>query len=363
MNALKKRYTRFFLKFLPCFAKCEAVPFFALAHVFVFVFAMFFSTYGYAQKYHHYVGVKAGGGLSTLNYPLSEGNQSKGFGGLGGFTYTYFFTPSIGINTGLEMAYYNAKAKLGNYAESYAASDSENETFIFNMYLNGYRETQNLLALQIPIMLRFDISDFSLFLGGKLGIPLMAEYRTKIGQLKTTGTYVDCDDPFENMPNHGYYNLSDLKTKAPLDLGLNYMLSAEIGYSFKISKNTSFYVGVYADYGLNELRKNTTLQGNIFAYNPDNPKDLIQNSILFAERKTASATELQDFSSKLNSLSAGIVLRYSFGYIPFKEYRKRKLIDYPMELRPLRPWKRKSVLEDNTEVEKEMRQGEKRIKG
>jgi len=112
----------------------------------------FFPLLGYAQ---HEFSIHGGGGMSFLKYEPSIGQQNNGFGGQYGLGYHYFFSPKLGIGTGLEFATYKAKFNANNINSIHNTIDVDGSPFEFRSSLRGYEENQTATILQIPVMMQY----------------------------------------------------------------------------------------------------------------------------------------------------------------------------------------------------------------
>jgi hypothetical protein len=121
------------------------------------------------------VSVNAGGGISSLNYklvdPTIDATLNLGLAGNAGLGLHFFFSNHIGLATGLEAALYNAK---------FTAPLSESP--------NNLIEKQNLIALQMPLMLKIMAplgqqknTHFYFGLGGRAGYSLMGNFNQTDG--------------------------------------------------------------------------------------------------------------------------------------------------------------------------------------
>ena len=138
-----------------------------------------------AQTRHQF-SIYAGGGLSTFDYATPAGSPAPGFSGALGADYVWFFSNTWGIATGLEVALFNGKYTLPTFSDAYPSHDGT-ERFEFNYALAHYRETQQAILLNIPLMLRFERGWFYAAIGAKACIRLGATYNNKADELQASG--------------------------------------------------------------------------------------------------------------------------------------------------------------------------------
>jgi hypothetical protein len=134
--------------------------------------------------------VYGGGGLSQLHYKLKGGKTFPGFGGQAGMGVTFFFNRYLGLHTGAEASWYNARVKADglqayspNRYDDYQ-NDDEIEKMKYSRYhltsaLRKYVEKQKALLVNIPIALHFQtVGRFKYYFlaGFKVGIPVRATY-------------------------------------------------------------------------------------------------------------------------------------------------------------------------------------------
>ena len=248
----------------------------------ILLFVTFSSLSALAQSAHEF-SVYAGGGLSTLNYSLREGNRNDGRGGDFGLGYTYFFHKQWGINTGLGLAFYNAKAVLNNGTVVITPNLQDNEGDTFDMYstLDGYEEKQNTMFLNIPVMLQYQTNKTNKFyaLGGvKIGIPLSGSYQITGATITNKGYYPKYDNWLTTQQFMGFGVFENQKPGGDLDLKVSFMLSAEAGMKWAIGNNLRLYTGLYVDYGLNDIVR--AHNKPVVNYSADAPENISINSAL-----------------------------------------------------------------------------------
>ena len=263
----------------------------------------------FAQEKHEF-SFYGGGGLSTLDYKATVGEQKSGSGGNFGLGYTFFFTPNWGLGTGVEFSSYKAGLDMdnaGNLSVSYMTVDMEGISFEFRSVVNAYEEKQRTGFLQIPLMLQFQTDgrrQFYAAAGGKAGIPLNGKYRTTVS-LSNSGYYAHENSLYDTQEFMGFGHFAGKKYEGELDFKTAYFLSVESGVKWRLCDKLSFYAGAYLDYGLNNINtakdQAAGLRPHFVEYNRANPPAFAVNSAISA------------FTGKMTPKSAGIKLRLAFG--------------------------------------------------
>jgi len=260
----------------------------------------------------HEFSVYGGGGLSTLKYKMSVGEQKNNFGGLAGIGYTYFFSSKIGLGSGAELALYNAKSTIDNLGDKYMAKDMEGAGFEFRSTVSNYEEKQKAMYVNIPLMLQFQTGKKHMFYaaaGGKIGIPLNGKYKTSGATIKNSGYYAEEDYEYTTQEFMGFGTFTGRDMDDDVDFKLAYIVSAEAGMKWKLKDNLSLYTGAYFDYGLNDIQKDNDRR--FVQYNTAKPKEFINNSVLTSQFSHNNKTE--NFTDKINLMSVGLKVKLAFG--------------------------------------------------
>jgi len=242
------------------------------------------------------------GGLSTLNYKITDfpdypgAKMKMGLGGGLGFGFNYFFSDNIGLVTGLEAALYRA---------SFSAPITRSMGILFDpIDIHDFKESQNYLALQLPIMVQFlapmdplGIRHFYAGIGGKVGYGLWGNY-------KQSGV------AWREMP----FDTKESLKFAPF----NAMGSVEAGVRWKLGGNMALYTGIYADYGFLNIIPDVAEAPDDALCGPDK-NGLYHNSILAANYPDygspthGSRVATARYTDKVSSLAAGIKIKLAFG--------------------------------------------------
>lgn len=291
------------------------------------------TTYGQSQQNKHEFSVWGAGGISSLQYDPVIGDNSLGLGGFAGLGYSYFFHYNWGISIGAEYSILNGKTKMPLFTENYY-TPSTNSEYIYHMFVDGknFEQTHTANYINIPLMVKFVSNEigngkrFYAAAGAKVGIPVKGSYKSK-GSMTTKGWEVDdngdyfTNDPYVNMPHHGFGTYQVSSKKEDIDFKTNVMLSLEAGMKWRLKSNNKWflYTGLYLDYGLSDVRD----EGNsaVYAYNPKSPSKYTMNSIFESEYDGAS------FTDKVNTLSAGIKVQLTFGSNLFSKKTKAPVVE------------------------------------
>jgi len=248
--------------------------------------ALLMGTHVFANEFSAYIG----GGLSTLMYDMKGSDKSNGFGGLFGLGYTYFFTPNWGVGSGLEIAFYNAESEFKEYKQPpYTFVDFEGNEMEFRSTLNGYKEEQSVMLLQIPLMLQYQ-RDYSCnkfpklyalyaAAGTKIGFPLTGNNKITADSVKNSGYRRYEDYEYKTQKFMGFGTFADQKDEKELSLQTAVLLSAEAGAKWKLKENLRLYTGAYIDYGLNSVTKRKPHPGRAIEYNSQERTFAIENLV------------------------------------------------------------------------------------
>ncbi len=268
-----------------------------------------------SQDNKHEVFFSATGGISSLKYKISDGDNKLKFGPSLGVGYNYFLSENWALNTGLELSFMSSKGLIDNISDEYDAIDANNDEFRFAYSIHSVEEKQNATFLNIPLMIQFQQSaskGFYAALGGKIGIPVSGKYTTTLSNLATTAYYADIDlliDKDNEVNGIGHF--AGTEEKADLDMKMSFMLSAEVGNKWRLTDKLALYSGVYCDYGLNDVRKNKEI-GSLLEYNNQHPSDFGVNSITAS--KSLKQENAKGLTQKMYPISIGVKLKLAFAY-------------------------------------------------
>ena len=283
--------------------------------IIITLFAALSSQYVSAQAEHEF-SVYASGGLSSLMYSPVKGSSNPGAGGEFGVGYTFFsgkfqaletgkvVQAKWGIHSGVGLGLYGAKANVDKETivqENIPDSDN-GDLFDLHTTLTGYRETQQAMLLNVPVMALYDLKSCYFMAGLKFGIPLAGKFKPKEAIFFNEAEYKQYEN---SLKDQEFAGLGTFRRKSPdgaVDLGVTIMLSLEAGYKWRINDQLSLYAGVYFDYGLNNSLKNNPMPFVNYNYTVENPTGgFTTNSVL------------SSFADKTNIMSAGVKIRLAMG--------------------------------------------------
>jgi cell division septation protein DedD len=277
----------------------------------------------YAQDRHEF-SLHLGGGLSTLMYEPTAGKQSNGLDAQFGFGYVFFFSPRVGLATGLELAFYSAEYKISSLDTKSTAidetdvgsEDNPSGEFIFHSILSDYQEDQSVAMLQIPLMLQLQTGGKQkqyLMMGVKAAIPLSGYLYSK-GDIKNSGIY--SYEPFEYgvQSERGFGTFKGKKNESNYSFEPSISASMEIGTKWRLQDGLSIYAGAYFDYGLGDIlekRKDVEDLPLMIEYNQEDPKNYITNCVFDTQNKQPEKTDV--FVEKVRPIAIGVKVKLALG--------------------------------------------------
>jgi hypothetical protein len=196
------------------------------------------------------------GGMSGINYKTDGGTVKSGIGFGGGLGYSHAISPVFKIGAALELSMYNSKVSFAELSETYVHGDGEYK-FLLSYTLYDYEERQNITMLTVPLTVRYQTDSYISFClsgGIKLGLPVSARASIAPRELSASGDYEYEGQQYTDLSHHGFpgdiRRLELPATKNSIEMGLSVAATLEAGLLFE-----KFYIGLYCDYGLNDMRK------------------------------------------------------------------------------------------------------------
>jgi hypothetical protein len=266
-----------------------------------------------AQSKHEF-SISGGGGLSSLIYKTEYASGRNDFGTIFGLGYRYLFSPNWGLVTGTEVSLYSSIFRYDAFDINSKAVDSDREEFEFRSSISEYRETQNALFLQIPLMLQFQTgkdNKFYFSFGGKIGLPIGGDYENTVSVIENSGYYSEENYEYQTQEFAGFGKFADRSFNGSLKFKPLFLASVETGVKWKLADGLSMYSGVYMDYGLNSIYAKSSYEQQFVSYNSSSPRDFSINSVLNSQYTKNSVS--QPFTDKITPVSVGIKFSLTFG--------------------------------------------------
>jgi OOP family OmpA-OmpF porin len=245
-------------------------------------------------------------GLQGTQYTLLNGQDKPLPAGSLGLLYTFALGRSWGLITGITGGVYRTQASLpnGTTFKNYQIDD-EGSAFQYSMKTVGYKETQQFLAAGVPLQLQFHTAgpgtQWYFNGGGKFIFPSGANVTITAQQLTLSGYYPDYNVNVSNLPQHGFGSITNWKASNTVVLKPAAALTAATGVSFNLSSGTRLYTGLYAEYGLTDLKSGNDSMPFV-TYSPSGISAIKASGVL--NMQNAGPVKL---------LAFGLQIRLSFG--------------------------------------------------
>jgi len=295
---------------------------------------------GSFAQYHHEFSVYGGGGLSSLNYKPSFGNRDLRLGGHFGLGYHFFFTPKLGLGTGLELGFYNTRYNFDNLEIRYwdrdvTVADIRRADFEFRSTITDYEEKQHDMMLQIPLMLQFQTGKEHKFFaaaGGKMGFSFNGKYNYRASSIKNVAYFPFEDGLYDTQEFFGLGNFVGRKSKGNSSFKTAFFLSAEAGVKWNVNNRRSLYTGLFVDYGLNNIMKKQNLESmpHFVEYkrpyvesNRVKSDGFVVNSIVNS-KFAINGNAPQVITDKMKPIAVGIKMRLTFGHCKKRTIEERE---------------------------------------
>jgi OmpA-OmpF porin, OOP family len=245
------------------------------------------------------------GGLQGTQYRLQGGSTSLLPGGSLSLLYAFHLRGRWSLLSGITGGIYRTEARFpdGTAFSDYQVDDA-GSAFQYNMRTTGYKETQRVFAAGIPLLLQYHTAgagtQWYIDGGGKVIFPAGVSSNVSAQQLNLSGYYPDYNVVVTNLPQHGFGTLNNWKAHASAELRPAAALSAATGVSFRLSRGTRLYAGLFVEYGLTDLKARGDSMP-LVTYNPTSVSGLNANGVL----------KMQN-AGRMTSLILGLQVKLSF---------------------------------------------------
>ena len=264
----------------------------------------FFAGLGTLQAQHE-LSFNAFGGYQPINLTFSQNGKTSGnIGFVAGIGYNYNINKQWSIGTGADLSLYSSSVDFAQLNDTHVDYDTfESTSFTFTADITNYKENVSMLLLEIPLTVRYTlpVGKNSIYImgGGKFGLPLSTNYTASAGNLTTTGGYYDENQVYHDVPEvFGTGKMEDQSGSWVANTSIQ--LTVEAAYRFAIGAKMGLSVGVFCNYGLNNMQsKNTEFP---IAFNVNSNKPYSSNSIINS-----------NLVSAVKPLAIGLKLRFDLG--------------------------------------------------
>ncbi|MBW2962119.1 outer membrane beta-barrel protein [Mesonia aestuariivivens] len=265
---------------------------------------LFMSQLGFAQSQHE-ISIVGSGVFSTVSYDTQNAYIDQAQNGSIGLGYSFYFSRQWAVNIGAEYEQFKASLVYNTLQLSSEAVDIEGENFEYRYSADNYEEEQKLNVINIPLTVQFQTDGETKFyarLGGQVSLINKAEYATSIRTLTTSGYYAQYDAELFDPSFMGFGRYTNLSQKSQeLELDTSFAAVIEAGVKREIDNIGGLYIGLFCNYGLNTIDKDTE-NTPLIEYNTENPTSLKTNSVLNT-----------NLAEDVRLISYGIKLRFALG--------------------------------------------------
>ncbi|MEN2401102.1 outer membrane beta-barrel protein [Flavobacterium sp. MC2016-06] len=255
---------------------------------------------GYSQEKKHELSVSVGGPFSFLKYQTS-GEVVNGNGFNAGLRYSYYLNEVLSLGIGVEYQTYSSDVKYQVLSGAYMTTDAEDENFQFRYAATNLREQQKLGYINIPIGIQYETpgtTQLYLAAGAKIGFAVNGNYETTMQNLTTSGYYPQYNVELFSPAFAGFASTNNVKVgKQDLNTEVSYSATFETGVKQAIGDKKSLYIGLYLDYGLNNIYNKDDSKHTV-QYNAELPVQLGYNSVLNSQ-STFGDVRLVSYGLKL----------------------------------------------------------------
>jgi hypothetical protein len=277
---------------------CKALLFFTSG-----IFASYIASAQYSYEY----AVAGGGGLSSLQYKITKGSTSQGWGGYIGGDFL-IKQKQWGLGSGIHGAFYNSTVNASDLTQYNEVNNPAYPgKFYFQARINNYSEKQEAFFLNIPLKVQYRQSQgrgLYAEAGVAVGIPLSTHYKGHIDTLITTGFSEYTGNTYADLPVYGFGTYTNVNSSGSIGFKLQWTINGQVGMQWRW-QGMLLYTGAYVQYGLNNIRRNADLP--LVNYQQSRPSQFSFNSITNAVFDHNG----QPYSlvQRVNVLAAGLTVR------------------------------------------------------
>ena len=214
----------------------------------------------------HYVEAYIGGGVSSLNYALTnDGVVGLMPSAMLQLNYAYFFHRNVGIGIGVRFTNYSSMATLtgdriwDGVTDTDLGSSGVGETYNHTTHINAWRERQTVHTVAVPLTLQFQhhgkngVGVFAA-VGAEAQFGVYNRYNVLEGDIEHTGYYPAWNVTLDMLHEFQQENLSP---KGDMQIKPNVGLTAELGMLFELNRQLDLVLSLYGNYAVLDANGST----------------------------------------------------------------------------------------------------------
>ncbi len=202
----------------------------------------------------HFVGGTLSGSAGYMTDNIDITHSRFGGGADLGFVYEYQRGAFI-LDIGLQASWSVVGQDIDSMDIDYNMVDTRGIPF---SYLGRITErTDKMLRTEasVPILIGAEVNNVYVLGGAKVNMTLLGLTRQN-ARLYTAGDYLGrYYDLFENMPNHGFYDYTPIKSEGRITFLPDVRLYGEIGGNVNTRLQAKLRIGLFAEYSLLNVNK------------------------------------------------------------------------------------------------------------
>jgi len=253
------------------------------------------------------------GSFSELAYE-ALGNKSELANGFGvGAKYGYYISDNWSLGTGAEIQYMKGSIFSPRVQGAFMTQDPEGEVFEFRYHADNFSEDQEVYFFNIPLQIQYEslgIIRFYAAAGVKAGLILASKYQNSATSLETSGYYPEYDVELTDPQFAGFGKFGGINNaKSDLNLKTNFIAHLESGIKLMLENSQSLYMGLFLDYGLNDIKPDGS-EERLVNYNNQNPTAFAFGSVLSSQ----GDRDAEQYLDEVRTLAFGLKIQYAFQF-------------------------------------------------
>ena len=259
---------------------------------------------------HSFV-IWANGGISNYIGSTPGAKMDIGGGGALGLGYEWRGSAFL-LQTGLAGKYAQSGLRINDATyllPNQIDPQAVGGTFDYAYLQKNRKDSYTTITAQLPLMVGAHINRFYFLAGAKVNMNVINNFKAE-AKFSAVGYYKEFFDPFENMPNHGFFSDYALSTSDKTTMKVNVAGSFEIGGEIPLgsaSRSDSenfFRIAVFAD--MNILDDRMKSDKPMLSY----PQQYASNADMTAGLKMVDYLSSNAATSPVRNLFAGVKLTF-----------------------------------------------------